>query len=106
MLLLGPLNSPRLSAAQPHDFEPFSGFHLAGNGNPDHNWILHITDIPHFFDRGPTPTVHAGYDVYVYEDRTVLLVEYRQSKGRVYERVTEWQMSLDDEKKPNALSPS
>jgi hypothetical protein len=87
----------RISAAaatatedEAYTLDAFAGFQPAGVGTPDVNWVLHLTDVPYFFGDAETPAVFAGYDSYLYPDGTALLVEYRQSKGKVFERVTEW----------------
>lgn len=74
----------------------FAGFQPAGLGSPDEEWILHITDVPYFFGSSKAPTVYAGYDAYLYPDRTALLIEYRQSKGKIFERITEWRVSPEE----------
>jgi len=88
--------------AQP-TWDPFEGFRPEGVGKPDHDWILHITDIPYFFGSGESPQAVAGYDSFYYEDGSALLVEYRTSKGKVYERISEWTASAEEKKEIEQL---
>lgn len=79
-----------------YTLDVFAGFQPAGVGAPDDEWVLHVTDVPYFFGSSEAPVVYAGYDTYLYPDRTALLVEYRQSKGQIYERVSEWIVSSEE----------
>jgi hypothetical protein len=95
--VVGAQNSPEaLPPNDVHTFDAFVGFQPAGLGTPDEEWILHLTDVPYFFGSSDAPAVYAGYDAYLYPDRTALLIEYRQSKGKIYERINEWAVSPEE----------